>query len=86
MVTVSGDERECSLSVADTGVGIPAQELPRVCELGYTGLAGRDNARSTGIGLYLCREICSRLSTPMSIESEVGKGTRVTLCLHKEEY
>lgn len=85
-VTVSGDERECSLSVADTGVGIPAQELPRVCELGYTGLAGRDNARSTGIGLYLCREICSRLSTPMSIESEVGKGTRVTLCLHKEEY
>ena len=85
-VTVWGDAEKCVLSIADTGVGIPAQELPRVCELGYTGLAGRENARSTGIGLYLCREICKSLSTPMNIESRVGKGTRVTLYLHKEEY
>ena len=48
-----GDE----LCIADTGMGIAPEDLPRVFEMGYTGQNGRLDRRSSGIGLYLCRRI-----------------------------
>ena len=39
--------------------------------------------RSTGIGLYLCREICRRLGHTITAESEVGRGTRVIIGLER---
>ena len=50
-------------------------------EAGFTGGNGRLEGRSTGIGLYLCREICRRLGHTISIDSEPGRGTRVTIGL-----
>ena len=49
-----GDE----LCIADTGMGIAPEDLPRVFQMGYTGQNGRLDRRSSGIGLYLCRRIC----------------------------
>ena len=43
------------------------------------GYNGRLDKKSTGIGLYLCKEISRRLSHTLTIESEPGKGTRVTI-------
>ncbi|MDL2219231.1 sensor histidine kinase, partial [Ruminococcaceae bacterium OttesenSCG-928-O06] len=51
---------EC-LVVEDSGIGIPPEDLPRVFERGFTGAVGRSERSSTGIGLYLCREILARL-------------------------
>ncbi len=72
------------LVIEDTGIGIRAEDLPRVCEKGYTGYNGRDDRRSTGIGLYLCKRMLNRLSHSIEIESEVGKGTRVMIRFDEE--
>jgi signal transduction histidine kinase len=69
------------LVIEDTGIGIEAEDLPRICERGFTGYNGRSDRKATGIGLYLCREILGKLSHRMEFESEPGKGTRVRLYL-----
>ncbi len=66
-----------TFTVADTGVGIPPEDLPRIGEKGFTGYNGREDKKSTGIGLYLCRKITARLSHSFRIESKPGCGTTV---------
>lgn len=68
-----------NLIVEDNGTGIPAEELDRIFEKGFTGSNGRDHERSTGMGLYLCRKLCDKLGIGISAESEYGKGTRMLL-------
>jgi signal transduction histidine kinase len=70
-----------SLVIEDTGMGIQEEDLPRVFEKGFTGYNGRADKKSTGIGLYLCKRILSKLSHTISIESKLGKGTRVSIGL-----
>ena len=70
-----------AIIVADTGIGIAPEDLPRIFEKGYTGCNGRADKRSTGIGLYLCRQIMEKLSHTIRIESEMGVGTKVYLGL-----
>lgn len=69
------------IMVRDTGVGIPAEDLPRVFEKGFTGQNGRLDKRASGIGLYLTRNILLRLGHQISIASCPGAGTTVTLDL-----
>lgn len=71
----------CTLVIADTGMGITTDDLPRVFEKGYTGYNGRRDKKSTGIGLYLCRRILTRLSHTIRIESAPGQGSRVLIDL-----
>jgi signal transduction histidine kinase len=73
-----------TLVIEDTGIGIQEEDLLRLCEKGYTGFNGRTDKKSTGIGLYLCKQILKKLSHKMKIESEVGKGTKVFLDLNSE--
>ena len=75
-----------ALVIEDNGVGIRPEDLPRVFEKGYTGFNGREgDRRSTGIGLYLCRRILTRLGHGISIQSAPGRGTRVTIRLDSAE-
>lgn len=74
-----------TLVISDTGIGIAPEDLPRIFEKGYTGFTGRQEKHSTGIGLYLCKRILTRLSHPVAIESELGKGTKVKIRLDAEE-
>lgn len=76
-ITISMEDH--SLRIFDTGIGIREEDLPRVCEMGYTGYNGRAEKRSTGIGLYLCSNILKKLGHGFSITSEEGKGTCVSI-------
>lgn len=67
------------LNIRDTGTGIIPEDLPRIFEKGYTGYNGRKDQKSTGIGLFLCKQILNQLSHTISIRSEIDKGTTVTL-------
>lgn len=67
------------LIIDDNGVGIIDKDINRVFEKGFTGENGRRFSKSTGMGLYLCEKLCSKLGLKISIESEVDKGTKVTL-------
>ncbi|MFJ7981466.1 sensor histidine kinase [Lysinibacillus xylanilyticus] len=67
------------LSIRDEGIGIPASDLSRVTKAFFTGENGRKTGESTGMGLYLAKEICGKLGHELNITSEVGKGTIVTV-------
>lgn len=75
------NDRQKTLVIEDTGIGIAPEDLPRVFEKGYTGANGRSDKRATGIGLYLSRRILTRLSHQISIDSTPGKGTKIFLHL-----
>ena len=79
-------EAPCTLCIQDTGIGIAPEDLPRVCEMGYTGSNGRLDQRATGIGLYLCRRITQQLGHSLDITSRPGQGTTVRIGLDSAQF
>ena len=69
------------LVISDTGIGIAAEDLPRIFDKGYTGFNGRADRKASGIGLYLCRRICDKLGHSIRAESVAGQGTTITIGL-----
>ena len=69
--------------IADSGIGIRPEDLPRVFEKGFTGYNGRTERKSTGIGLYLSRQVCERLGHGIAVTSRPGQGTLVRLDLSR---
>ncbi len=67
------------LEVIDHGVGIPKSDLPRVFDPYFTGENGRHFQESTGMGLFLAKQICDRLGHRISIDSVSGSGTTVRI-------
>ncbi len=74
-------EGPATLVIRDTGIGISPEDLPRVFERNYTGLAGRMDTRASGIGLSLCKQVCDNLGHGISVESIPGEGTAVRVDL-----
>lgn len=74
MVTIGVNE-DGVLRIADTGIGIAAEDLPRIFEKGYTGINGRLGQKSSGLGLYLCKKAAEKLAITIKVESEPGKGS-----------
>ena len=76
-IQIVNEPNWCFIKVIDNGIGIKAEDLPRIFENGYTGYNGRSQKKATGIGLYLCKQILDKLGHSIRIESEIGKGTTV---------
>lgn len=70
------------LEITDQGIGIPPQDLTRVFEAHYTGNNGRKFRDSTGMGLYLVREICHKMHHQIELESTVGVGTTIRILFY----
>ena len=77
--------KQVQLSIKDNGIGIPAHELPRVFDRGFTGKNGRARGGSTGMGLYLCRRLTAFLQMDLKITSTEGMGTEVSLTFPSKE-
>ena len=73
------------LVIADTGIGIAPEDLPRIFEKGYTGENGRLERTSSGLGLYLAGKAAALLHIPITVDSRPGQGTTFTLHLRQEE-
>ena len=67
------------LEIIDHGYGIESTDIGSVFKKGFVGINGRNEGKSTGIGLYLCRELCSKMGLSLHIESEVKKYTKVSI-------
>ena len=68
------------LFIKDNGIGIKEGELSRVFEKGFTGSNGRLlNKKSTGIGLYLCKNLCNKLGLGIDIKSEKDNYTEISI-------
>lgn len=78
-ISIYTEETGKILVIEDTGIGIAPDDLPRVFERGFTGYNGRTDKKSTGIGLYLCKNILNKLSHTITIESKVANGTKVNI-------
>lgn len=72
------------LCIKDTGIGIAPEDLPRIFEKGYTGYNGRADKKASGIGLYLCKRICTNLGHQISAVSEPDQGTLIRISLKQE--
>jgi two-component system phosphate regulon sensor histidine kinase PhoR len=79
--TVNGGH-QVAIVIADTGVGIPSQDLPRIFERFYR----IDKARSrqvggTGLGLSIVKHVVERMNGAIEVESQLGRGSVFTLRL-----
>ena len=82
-VRIYGDGE--TLVIADTGIGIREEDLPRIFEKGFTGYNGRTGQKSTGIGLYLCRRVTEKLNHDLTIVSRPGHGAIARLDLSRKQ-
>ena len=80
VVEVAARDRMATVSVADTGRGIPPEELPNIFRPFYT-----TKGNGTGLGLSLARRIVEEHQGRIEVSSSVGKGTRFTVLLPMEK-
>lgn len=73
------------LQIRDEGIGISPSDLPRVTKAFFTGENGRKTGESTGMGLYLAKEVCGRLGHQLELASVQGEGTTVSVLFINEE-
>lgn len=66
-----------ALKIKDNGIGVPTKDIIKVFDKGFTGDNGRKFGKSTGIGLYLCKKLCTKLGLDIWLKSEVDSGTEV---------
>lgn len=72
------------LIVEDTGIGICAEDLPRIYDRAFTGYNGRNDKKASGLGLYLCKMILEKLGHEISIQSQPGQGTKVMITFYED--
>lgn len=67
------------LELRDDGCGIPAADVPRVFDHGFTGEVGRAHGSATGMGLFLVARMCAQMGLDVLLASEESIGTRVQI-------
>lgn len=86
-IVAKEESKVIGLIIYDNGKGISKSDLPRVFDKTFTGTNGRsESAKSTGMGLYLCRELCNKLGHKIQIISEEGKYTKITILFDKNTF
>ncbi len=74
------------LHFRDNGIGIPAKDLPLIFEKSFTGENGRIGAKSTGMGLYIVKNLCEKLGHKIEVQSQQGVYTEIILTFGKHDY
>ena len=73
------EKENVRLEIGDNGIGISESDIGRIFDKGFTGENGRNGAKSTGIGLYLCRKLCEKMNLKIGVYSKKGEGTVITI-------
>jgi signal transduction histidine kinase len=82
MIRTSADGENVYVKVSDTGKGIPAEDIGKVFDPGFTTKGGL--GVGTGLGLSVCYNIMQKHHGTISVKSEVGRGTEFTLTLPRK--
>ena len=77
--------KDNTLYLKDSGIGIKDSDILRVFERGFSGYNGRLTQQSSGLGLYLSKKIADQLGHDISISSQVGQGTTVSIHFQKKK-
>ena len=78
-ISSKGIGRHWSLVLEDNGIGIPAEDVPRIFDRGFTGRNGREFQHATGMGLYLAAQLADKLGHRLEVESKEGEYTRLII-------
>ncbi|WP_309123141.1 sensor histidine kinase [Paenibacillus sp.] len=84
--SIEVDPKEKRLLIKDTGIGITPEDIDRIFEKGFTGANGRQFAKSTGLGLYLANRMAGKLGHRLSVQSEEGTYTILTVHFPKSNH
>lgn len=84
LIQAYATETEIVLSVEDEGLGIQPEDIPRIFDLFFTGQNGRMKGESTGMGLYMVRQILDYLGHSIQVESTVGRGSKFQILFEKK--
>lgn len=73
------EKEKIVLTIYDNGIGIPESDITRVFNKSFTGINGRDKVKSTGMGLYIIKNLCNKLGHNIYIQSKENKYTKVII-------
>lgn len=85
-ITTSETEKNTVLKIQDNGIGIPKSDIKKVFDKSFTGENGRKIQTSTGMGLYIAKQLCEKLGHKIEIESEQNKCTSVFITFSKDQF
>lgn len=80
------DKDKIYLSILDNGIGILESDIKRVFEKTYTGTNGRIKTKSTGMGLYIAKNLCMKLGHTIEIKAKEQEFTKVIIKFSKNEF
>lgn len=84
-LTAIENQNNIQLKLKDNGMGIKKSEIDRIFDKGFTGTNGRNQKKSTGIGLYLCKKMCEELGMEIQAESKENEYTEMTITIPKNK-
>lgn len=73
------------LKIKDNGIGIKKSEIDRIFDKGFTGTNGRNQTKSTGIGLYLCKRLCKGIGMEIDANSKENEYTEIVIIIPREK-
>lgn len=85
-ISVNDTKKKTTLIIEDNGIGIKESDLKQVFDKTFTGENGRIQRKSTGMGLFICKNMCEKLGHKIEIESVLNQYTRVYLSFAKNKY
>ena len=85
-LSISNEKNLTALIIEDNGIGIKESDLKQVFNKSFTGENGRNISKSTGMGLFIAKNMCEKLGHRIDIESKENKYTRVYIKFAKNKY
>ena len=81
IIKLKETKENVKLSIKDNGIGIKKSEIDRIFDKGFTGTNGRNQKKSTGIGLYLCKRLCEELGMIIEAQSKENEYTNIIITI-----
>lgn len=85
IITISENKENVILNIKDNGIGIKTSEIDRIFDKGFTGTNGRNQKKSTGIGLYLCKRLCQEIGMEIEANSKENEFTEIKIVIPRNK-
>lgn len=88
IIKINAEENEKSvvLNIYDNGIGIPKTDIRKIFNKSFTGENGRKVQTSTGMGLYVCKQLCEKLGHKIEVDSKANEYTNMKITFHKDKF
>ncbi len=85
VITIYENKENVILNIKDNGIGIKTSEIDRIFDKGFTGTNGRNQKKSTGIGLYLCKRLCQEIGMEIKANSKENEFTEIKIIIPRNK-